>query len=96
MQFKLFSSVDTDGDVRKLEEMVDLWLATEQPVVRFVQQSVLDSHLIISFVYDGGQRHMAATAQRAVEVPEVFEQELNDAELDPVMNTSLPEVELPY
>jgi hypothetical protein len=95
LRFKSFSSEACHDDVAKLERMVNDWLATAQPHIQHMAQSAFREHLVVSFVYDDSH-HRVATASHAVAIPEVFEEELQDAELDPAEVMPLPEVELPY
>ncbi len=94
-RFKSFSSESCHDDIAKLERLVNEWLEQAQPHVLHMAQSAFREHLILSFLYEDAQRHVAL-AERAVAVPEVFEEELQDAELDPMEMVPLPEAELPY
>jgi hypothetical protein len=95
LRFKSFSSASCGDDMSKLEHTVNDWLTSKRPHIRHMAQSPHGAHLVISFVYDDGQ-FAAALAEHAVAVPEVFEQEMQDAELDPLEIIPLPEAELPY
>jgi len=94
-RFKVFSSASCGDDIGKLERMINDWLESAHPAIRHVAQSSLGTHLVVSFVFDDAGAHVAV-AERAVAVPEVFEQDLRDAELDPMEIVILPEAELPY
>ena len=95
LRFKSFSSAACGDDVMKFERMVNDWLAAAQPQIRHMAQSSLGEHLVLSFVYDEGHAK-AALAEHAVAIPEVFEEQLQDTELDPMELLPLPLAELPY
>lgn len=95
LRFKSFSSASCGDDVTKLERLVNDWLEAARPHIHHMAQAPLGEHLILSFVYDDAHAH-TAVAQHAVAVPEVFEEELQDTELDPMEVLTLPEAELPY
>ena len=95
LRFKAFSSASCGDDIGKLERMINDWLESAHPAVRHMAQSAFGAHLVVSFVYDSGESRVAV-AERAVAVPEIFEQDLQDTELDPMEIVILPEAELPY
>lgn len=95
LRFKSFSSESCHDDIAKLERMVNDWLESAKPHIQHMAQSAHGTHLVVSFVFDDSQ-HLVATATHAVAIPEVFEEELQDAELDPTEVIPLPEAELPY
>jgi hypothetical protein len=95
LRFKSFSSATCGDDLIKFEQAVNMWLEASQPHIKHMAQSALGEHLILSFVYDDAHGHVAV-AQHAVAIPEVFEEELQDTELDPMEVIPLPPAELPY
>jgi hypothetical protein len=95
LRYKCFSSEVTGGDMSKLERLVNDWLEGAHPHIHHMAQSPFGAHLILSFIYDDA-RARTALAEQAVEVPEVFEQQLQDTALDPMELVTLPEAELPY
>jgi hypothetical protein len=95
LRFKSFSSAACHDDLIKLERLINDWLETAQPHIQHIAQSPLGEHLVLSFVFDDAHAHVAL-AERAVAVPEVFEEELQDTELDPMEVLPLPQAELPY
>jgi hypothetical protein len=81
----------------RLESTVNEWMERQQPRIRYMAQSQHGEHVVLSFVYEVGGEATQETARKAA-VPEVFEQQLDDTELDPdeVDEPGLPETELPY
>lgn len=95
LRFKSFSSRQCDGDVTRLERLVNGWLEAANPHIQHMAQSSQGEHLVVSFLYDDMHGHVAVAAHE-VAIPEVFEQDLQDSELDPAETPPLPDVELPY
>lgn len=93
-RFKTFSSQSCGDDVARLERMINDWLESAKPRIAHMAQSALGTHLVVSFVYEDPHAHVAV-AERETAVPQVFEHDLQDTDLDPA-DTLLPDVELPY
>lgn len=97
-RYKAFSSREYGEDVRALERAVNDWMEQESPHILFAGQSSHHEHLVVTFVYDAGAVSAMAVATEAAEVPEVFERNFHEADLDPneQPDVLLPEAELPY
>lgn len=97
-RYKAFTTREHSESVRALEDAVNEWMQKEAPRILFVGQSSHREQLVVSFVYESGTLQRAAVATESAEVPEVFERNLGDADLDPTEqhNVLLPEAELPY
>ena len=96
-RFKAFSSATWENDLRRFEDGINEWIASERPHIHYMAQSPFGEHLVVSFIYASDLTQEAATAAEAA-VPDVFERTLEDADLDPseVSEVPLPAVELPY
>lgn len=96
-RYKGFHSASGGGDVARLELAVNEWMQKFHPRIRMMAQSSSGEHFLLSFVYEDSTDSEQDWA-RKVAIPEVFEQTLEDTELDPedVDDTGLPEAELPY
>lgn len=98
LRLKIFSSAAYSGDIGKLEEAINTWLASAGPVIRQVaQSSAAKEALVVTFLYEDGQLE-TSTRKASAAVPEAFERSLNEEELDPTDEepTLLPDAELPY
>jgi hypothetical protein len=95
LRFKSFSSAACGDDVTNLERLVNDWLMVAHPQIQHMAQSSLGEHLVLSFVYDDAHAQVAL-AEHAVAIPDVFEEQLQDTELDPMEVLPLPLAELPY
>ncbi|HEX9057314.1 MAG TPA: hypothetical protein VF818_07250 [Ktedonobacterales bacterium] len=96
-RYKGFDSACVGGDVTRLESVVNDWMQTQHPRIRMMAQSPRGEHFVVSFVYEVNNDGAQELAHKAA-VPEVFEHNLEDTELDPedMDDTGLPEAELPY
>jgi hypothetical protein len=96
-RYKGFDSAAVGGDLSRLESTVNDWMERQRPRIRYMAQSQHGEHIVLSFVYETGGE-AAREAAHKVAVPEVFERQLDDADLDPdeVEEPGLPEAELPY
>jgi hypothetical protein len=96
-RYKGFDSASVGGNLSRLESTVNEWMERQQPRIRYMAQSQHGEHVVLSFVYEIGGEATQGTA-RKVAIPEVFEQQLDDTDLDPdeVDEPGLPEAELPY
>jgi hypothetical protein len=95
---KIFSGATIGGDPGTLEAAINTWLERERPHIAHFAQTALGTDLILSFVFDD---ETAASSEMLAEettgVPDIFEQEMGEVELDPTGDaTLLPEAELPY
>lgn len=94
---KLFSSAAHSGDIASLEREINGWLEASEPAIRQVAQSSDAGQVVITFLYEKrrgeDQAHLVAA-----DVPDAFERDLDDTNLDPVEEEppTLPEAELPY
>jgi hypothetical protein len=98
LRLRIFSSAAYGGDIGKLEEAINAWLASARPIIRQVAQSSTAAEaLVVTFLYDDGQLETNTRATSAA-VPEAFERGFNDEELDLADEepTLLPDAELPY
>ncbi len=94
---KMFSSATHGGDIVSLEREINSWLDASQPAIRQMAQSSDAGQIVVTFIYEqrrGEDQAHLATA----EVPDAFERDLDDTNLDPVEDDppTLPEAELPY
>lgn len=98
LRYKAFDSAACDDNVPRFERMVNDWLESEKPRILHVVQSSFGAHVVVSVVYEAGVDHAHARVEVAAAVPEVFENSMNGADLDPneVELPMLPEAELPY
>ncbi|HLY30829.1 MAG TPA: hypothetical protein VKQ36_07355 [Ktedonobacterales bacterium] len=100
LHYKAFSSAACNNDIATLEGHVNEWLAKQRPYVHSMAQSAHGEYLVISFLYEDDESqgaHRAAAVATAT--PDIFEEALRDAELDPteeLLVTLLPHAELPY
>lgn len=96
-RYKGFDSATVGDDLTRLESTVNDWMERQRPRIRYMAQSQHGEHVVLSFVYEMGGEVTQETA-RKVAVPEVFERQLDDADLDPdeVEEPGLPEADLPY
>jgi len=95
---RVFTSAAYGGDLAQLERAVNDWLAADQPQVHQIAQSTVGEHIVLTVLYVEGAEAAQREEAASVEVPEVFERTLDDAELDPSgpPDLTLPELELPY
>jgi hypothetical protein len=94
---KLFSSAAHGGDMTSLEREINSWLEASEPAIRQMAQSSDAGRVVVTFLYEkrrGEDQAHLATA----DVPDAFERDLDDTNLDPVEDElpTLPEAELPY
>jgi hypothetical protein len=96
-RYKGFDSASVGGDLSRLESTVNEWMERQRPRIRYMTQSQHGEHVVLSFVFEVGGEAKQELA-RKVAVPEVFERQLDEADLDPdeVDVPGLPEAELPY
>lgn len=97
-QYKTFTIGEQGESVSALEDAVNEWMQQESPRILFVGQTSHRELLVVSFVYESDNLRDAAVAVESAEVPDVFERNLGDADLDPTdePDVLLPEAELPY
>jgi hypothetical protein len=96
-QVKMFSSATHGGDIASLERAINSWLDASQLAIRQMTQSSDAGHIVVTFLYEkrrGEDQAHLATA----DVPDAFERDLDDTNLDPVEDEppTLPDAELPY
>ncbi len=96
-QIKVFNSAATGGDLDALADTVNAWLEAERPHITHFAQTTLLNDLILTFIFELATGDAQETLAEAADVPQIFEQSLDQAELDPTSDTPLlPEAELPY
>lgn len=97
LRVKIFSSVIQGGNSAHIEREINNWLEAELPAIRQMTQSSIGNQLAVTFLYEKRRGEDQAHLAKA-DVPEAFERDLEDSELDPVEDepTILPEAELPY
>jgi hypothetical protein len=96
-RYKGFDSASVGGDLSRLESTVNDWMERQRPRIRHMAQSQHGERVVLGFVYEVGSEATQEKA-RKVAIPEVFERQLDDTDLDPdeVEEPGLPEAELPY
>src|SRR5579863_8664178 len=73
LHYKAFSSAACNDDVVALEQLVNAWLASEQPYVHSMAQSSLGEHLVLSFLFEDDDAHDSQRATAvAVATPDIF------------------------
>ena len=82
-RFKAFDSRDGVGDIAALEAQVNAWIEHERPRIRLMSQTPVGNHILLSFVFEVATDIDDQLAKAATEVPEIFQENLEDAELDP-------------
>lgn len=107
-QFKAFSSASDITSLARMEHEINEWMKHERPRILHMAQSAADNarttvphflYVVVSFVYDHGDTASLGVATATTAVPDVFDRNLDDAELDPALDEDdvlLPEAELPY
>ncbi|MBF6590995.1 MAG: hypothetical protein IVW57_10775 [Ktedonobacterales bacterium] len=98
VQYKVFTSASCAGDLAAFEGQINEWMRHDRPHIVFFSQTALGADLIVSFVFERETLEELATAEVAAAVPDIFEQSLEQADLDPtdLDIPLLPEAELPY
>ena len=82
-RFKAFDSRDGVGDIAALEAQVNTWIEHEHPRIRLMCQTPVGNHILLSFVFEVATDIEDQLAKAATEVPDIFQENLEDAELDP-------------
>lgn len=99
-QVKMFSSVTHGGDIASLERAINSWLDASMPAIRQITQSSDAGHIVVTFLYEKrrGEDQAHLTTADVTDVPDAFERDLDDTNLDPVEDEppTLPDAELPY
>jgi hypothetical protein len=97
LRVKIFSGVTQGGNSAHLEREINNWLDAEQPTIRQMTQSGHGYQFTLTFLYEKRRGEDEAHLAKA-DVPEAFERDMEDSELDPLEDepTILPEAELPY
>jgi len=80
-KFKGFDSIDCGDSMPALEAMVNAWMEAEQPRVRHMCQTMRDTHILLSFVYEDTREleiRVATQAQTGVtgSFPRFFDDEV--------------------
>jgi hypothetical protein len=84
------------SDLAQFEQLVNDWLATDQPQLMQMAQSAYADALALTFLYEAGQSEQEEGLSAHAAVPKIFETGLQDADLDPLDEPELPDAELPY
>ena len=95
-RIKVFSTQMAGSDLTQLEQLVNDWLATDQPQLMQMTQSAFADDLALTFLYEAGQGEQEEHASAHAEVPKIFETGLQDTDLDPLDEPEFPDAELPY
>jgi hypothetical protein len=95
-RIKTFSTQMAGSDLVQFEQLVNDWLATDQPQLVQMTQSAFANDLALIFLYESeqGEREERMSAHAAV--PKIFEAGLQDTDLDPLDEPEFPDAELPY
>jgi hypothetical protein len=95
-RIKVFSTQMAGSDLTRLEQLVNDWLATDQPQLMQMTQSAFADDLALTFLYEEGQSEQEERMSAHAAVPKIFETGLQDADLDPLDEPEFPDAELPY
>ena len=95
-RIKVFSTQMAGSDLTQLEQLVNDWLATDQPQLMQMTQSAFADDLALTFLYEAGQSEQEERMSAHAAVPKIFETGLQDADLDPLDEAEFPDAELPY
>jgi hypothetical protein len=82
-RFKIFHSGDCSGDFHLLEARVNAWIEAERPRIRLMNQTPINNHILLSFVFEVISEVDDQPAISITAVPEVFQDRLEDTPLDP-------------
>ena len=97
---KMFSSATHGGDFASLERAINDWLDASAPAIRQMTQSSDAGQVVVTFLYEKprGEDQAHLTTAEVSDVPDAFERDLDDTDLDPVDGDPpvLPDAELPY
>lgn len=95
-RIKVFSTQMAGSDLTQLEQLVNDWLATDQPQLMQMTQSAFADDLALTFLYEAGQGEQEERTSAHAAVPKIFEAGLQDTDLDPLDEPEFPDAELPY
>lgn len=98
-RYRAFSSASSGGDLARMEQDINEWMAQVNPRVLWMAQCAIGANLVVSFVFDHDTAQAGAATTATAAIPDVFERTLEDADLDPSTSDEdavLPEAELPY
>ena len=95
-RIKVFSTQMAGSDLTRLEQLVNDWLATDQPQLMQMTQSAFADDLALTFLYEAGQSEQEERMSAHAAVPKIFEASLQDTDLDPLDEPEFPDAELPY
>jgi hypothetical protein len=95
-RIKVFSTQMAGSDLGRLEQLVNDWLATDQPQLMQMTQSAFADDLALTFLYEAGQSEQEERMSAHAAVPKIFEAGLRDTDLDPLDELEFPDAELPY
>jgi hypothetical protein len=95
-RIKVFSTQMAGSDLAQFEQLVNDWLATDQPQLMQMTQSAFADDLALTFLYEAGQGEREERMSAHAAVPGVFEDGLRDADLDLQDEPGFPDAELPY
>lgn len=96
-RFKTFDSRDGVGDIAALEARVNTWIEHEHPRIRLMCQTPIANHILLSFVFEVATDIDDQIAKAATAVPDVFQETLEETELDPSEPPPINgEINMPY
>jgi hypothetical protein len=95
-RIKVFSTQMAGSDLVQLEQLVNDWLASDQPQLMQMTQSAFAHDLALTFLYEAGQSEQDERMSAHAAVPKIFETGLQDTDLDPLDEPEFPDAELPY
>jgi hypothetical protein len=95
-RIKVFSTQMAGSDLTQFEQIVNDWLAADQPQLMQMTQSAYANDLALTFLYEAGQNEQEERMSAHAAVPKIFETSLQDADLNPQDDPEFPDAELPY
>jgi len=95
-RIKAFSTQMAGSDLAQFEQLVNDWLASDQPQLVQMTQSAFASDLALIFLYEADQGEQEERMSAHAAVPKIFETGLQDTDLDPLDEPEFPDAELPY
>jgi hypothetical protein len=80
-RYKGFDSAQWGDNISALEAAINAWMEAERPRIRHVCQSVLNNHILLSFVYEEMrelEQRIPAQAQVVSASPRLFDEDYID------------------
>ena len=94
-RFKCFDSAECGDSTSALESMINAWMETERPRIRYMSQTMRGDHVILSFVFKESrelERRVSAHAQTSP-LPRFFDDD--DFIEDHPSSARLPSIQPP-